>query len=96
MADEIFSSGLAALTRRRFVCIGAAAGTATFAWEPACAILLRHPVERSMVRIALPDFFAGTPAEAKPARLVSEVIAANLQRSGRFVLRVGLALTGRR
>ena len=86
MADDIFLSGLGALTRRRFVCIGTATGMAMFAWEPACAILFRHPVERSMVRIALPDFLASTPADAEPARLISEVIAANLERSGRFVL----------
>lgn len=80
-----FFSGLRALTRRHFLCIGVAAGTAAFAWEPACALLLRHPVERSAVRIALPGFFAA-PADAEPARLIREVVAANLQRNGRFVL----------
>jgi TolB protein len=73
-------------SRRRFVCIGAAAGMATFAWGRAYAILLRHPVERSNVRIALPDFLAGTPADGEPARLIAEAIAANLERGRRFVL----------
>lgn len=86
MTDEISSCRLGALTRRRFVCIcAAAAGMAAFAWEPAYAILFRHPVERSNVRIALPRFLAA-PADAEPARLITEVIAANLERDGRFVL----------
>jgi TolB protein len=85
MADEIFLPGFGALTRRRFVWIGAAAGMMTFAWEPACAILVRHPVERSAVRIALPVFLTA-PTEAEVARLMKEVIAANIARNGRFVL----------
>lgn len=85
MADEIFSCRLGALTRRHFVCAGAAAAMATFAWKPACATLVRHPVERTAVRIALPDFLAAS-ADTGPARLITEVIAANLARNGRFVL----------
>jgi hypothetical protein len=46
MADETFLSGLGPLMRRRFVCIGAAAAMATFAWQPACAVLFHHPVDR--------------------------------------------------
>jgi len=86
MADGNFWSGLGTVTRRRFVSIGAATGMATCAWESACAVVFRHPVERSAVRIALPGFLAATPADAEPARLMREVIAANLARNGRFVL----------
>jgi TolB protein len=82
MASEILSSRLGVLTRRRLVCIGAAAGMATFARQPACAI----QGERSAVPIALPDFLAGTPADAGPARVISAIIGINLARSGRFVL----------
>jgi TolB protein len=86
MAEETPSSGRGALARRRFVCIGAAAGMATFACEPAYAILFRHPVERSNVRIALPYFIADAPAVAELARLIPEIIGTNLERTGRFVL----------
>ena len=38
------------------------------------------------MRIAVPDFLAGSPADADPARLITTIIAANLARNGRFVL----------
>jgi len=70
---------------RRIVCIGAAVGMSTFAGEPACAVYLSHPVLRQPVLIALPDFLAGSPADAEPARAISQVVTINLERSGRFV-----------
>jgi TolB protein len=81
---RISLSRLGTLTRRRAVCIGAAAGLATFAEAPARAYFLQHPVLEIFQPgpIALPDFLAGSPADAEPARAISQIIATDLKRSG--------------
>jgi TolB protein len=78
--------GLGTLTRRRAVCITAAAGMRAFAARPACAGVVIDPVVRFVqpVRIALPDFLADGPADAEPARAISQIIAANLNYIGQF------------
>jgi TolB protein len=58
---------------------------AVFAKSPACAEPIpQHPVIENFQpgRIALPDFLAGSPADAEPARAISQIIAADLKRSG--------------
>ena len=87
MFEKHVASRLGTLTRRRAVCIGAAAGVAVFAKAPACAEpILQHPVIESFQpgRIALPDFRAGSPADAEPARAISQIITTDLKRSGVF------------
>jgi Tol biopolymer transport system component len=66
-----------------------ASGTQAFAATPTSAAPLPiEPVLRyaQPARIALPDFLAGSRAEADPAQAVSQIITANLKRSEQFVL----------
>jgi TolB protein len=74
------------LTRRRAVCIGAAAGMAVFAGvEPSRARFFIPDLTLTNIQpipIALPDFLAGRDVEL--ARSISQIITANLKRGGRF------------
>ncbi len=79
----------ALLTRRRDVLLGAAAGIGAFAAfgvAPARAVL-RFDLNQGNVQpmpIALPDFLAGSPPDGQSARGISQIITANLRRSGLF------------
>src|SRR5579871_3237617 len=77
------------LTRRRALILGAAAGMGAAAslGGIARAAPLVVDVDRGNVRpipIALPDFVAGSPPDGEPARGISQIITANLRRSGLF------------
>jgi len=69
--------GLSGLTRRGAVCIGAVAGITAL---PALHLRAMEPIP-----IALPNFLAGNPAVAELASSITEIITANLKRSGLFV-----------
>ena len=88
MIRRISLLGLGVLTRRRaMMCITAAAGMQGFAARPACArLLLIQSVLRFVqpLQIALPEFLASSPADADPARTISQIITANLKRSEQF------------
>jgi TolB protein len=81
--------GNALLMRRRDVLVGAAAGigaVAAFGVAPARAVL-RFDLNQGNVQpmpIALPDFLVGSPADGQSARGISQIITANLRRSGLF------------
>jgi TolB protein len=71
---------------RRHLLAGVSAGAALAAASPAAAVL-RLDVTQGNVQpmpIALPDFLSGAPAEANLSRDITNIIAANLQRSGLF------------
>src|SRR5256714_4508348 len=74
-------------TRRRLLALAAAApASAAFAW-PAVA-QTRLDVTQGNVAplpIAVPDFVGGTPGDTDVARGITQVITANLRRSGLFV-----------
>lgn len=80
---------LAAITRRDAVLLGAAAGigaATTLGVDPARAVL-RFDLNQGNVQpmpIALPDFLAGSPPDGESARGISQIITANLRRSGLF------------
>jgi TolB protein len=76
-------------SRRRLLMLGAgvAAGALAGTAPRAAAAPLRLDVTQGTVQpmpIALPDFAGGSAAEAEPARNVTQVITANLKRSGLF------------
>jgi TolB protein len=77
------------LTRRRDVLLGAAAtigAVAAFGVAPARAVL-RFDLNQGNVQpmpIALPDFLAGSPSDGQSARGISQIMTANLRRSGLF------------
>jgi TolB protein len=81
MLDRRFCS----LTRRH-VLAGASAGAVLAATRPAAAVLRLDVTQGNVqpIPIALPDFLPGAPAESDIARDVTNIIAANLQRSGLF------------
>src|SRR6266516_322658 len=73
------------LTRRRL--LAAAAGTAAAGMiGPAGAVLRLEVTEGNVqpVPIAIPDFLGGSPADSELARNISQVITADLRRSGLF------------
>jgi TolB protein len=77
------------LTRRRALMLGAAAGmglAASLGARPARAQLKLDLKEGNVrpIPIALPDFLAGSPPDGEPARGISQIINANLRRSGLF------------
>jgi TolB protein len=80
-------SSNAPLTRRRALLLGAAVGVgAGLGVEPATAVL-RFDLNQGNVQplpIALPDFLAGGQSDGQSARAVSQIISANLKRSGLF------------
>jgi len=73
-------------TRRRVLALGAAtSASAALAWPAAAQ--LRLDVTQGNVQpipMALPDFIGGTPGDAEVARGITQVITANLKRSGLF------------
>src|SRR5215813_11631360 len=74
------------LLNRRALLVGAAATTLAGGARPAGAAL-RLDVTQGNVQpmpIALPDFVGGTPGDMEGGRGVTEVITANLRRSGLF------------
>ena len=85
-ADEAQASGL---TRRSLLVTAAAVGAGAFVGLPARSALaaLRIDITQGNVQpipIALPDFLGGGPSDAEVARNVTQVITANLKRSGLF------------
>jgi TolB protein len=73
-------------TRRRLLALSAATSASLLAW-PAAAQTQLPPVTQGNVAplpIAIPDFVGGTPGDAEVARGISQVITANLRRSGLF------------
>ncbi len=75
------------ISRRGILIIGGvAAAWAGFRMSPARAVV-RLDITQGNVQplpIALPDFIAGTPGDGENARNVSQIINANLRRSGLF------------
>ncbi len=74
------------LTRRRVLMLAGAAGMGAVV-GPAHAAPLSLDLTQGNVRpipIALPDFLAGSPPDGEPARGISQIITANLRRSGLF------------
>jgi TolB protein len=74
------------LTRRHLLA-GTGAGLALAAASGPASAVLRLDITQGNVQpmpIALPDFVPGAPAESQVARDVTNIIAANLQRSGLF------------
>jgi len=77
------------LTRREAMLLGAAAGVGALAvtgGRPALAALTLD-LNRGNIQplpIALPDFLAGSPPDGESARGISQIITANLKRSGLF------------
>ena len=65
---------------------GAAAALAGLRVSPARAVLRLDVTQGNVqpVPIAVPDFLPATPGDAEPARLVTQIITANLARSGLF------------
>jgi TolB protein len=89
MSDERLISPRQGLTRRRLVTTAAAlAGGALAGFAPRSAsAALRLDVTQGNVQpipIALPDFSAGTPSDGEMARGMTQVITADLRRSGLF------------
>jgi len=92
--DERFYPGIdrfgrpdGALTRRHALALGAASAACVgFAGGPAGAVL-RFDLNQGNLQplpIALPEFLAGAPPDADAARGISQIITANLKRSGLF------------
>jgi TolB protein len=77
----------AQLTRRRAVLLGAAAGAVSeFGVGPTQAVLSVELNKGNVqpMPIALPDFLADSPSVGESARGISQIITANLRRSGLF------------
>jgi TolB protein len=66
--------------------LGAAASASALAAHPALAQLKLDITQGNVqpIPIAIPDFAAGTPGDSEPARGMTQVITANLKRSGLF------------
>jgi TolB protein len=76
------------LTRRRCLVLGAAVGVGAVAGKsgPAQAVL-RIDINQGNfqpIPVALPEFLSGSPSDGESARGISQIIAANLKRSGLF------------
>ena len=82
---RMISPGTHLLTRRRLLA-GAAGIAAAGMIRPAGAVLRLEVTEGNVqpVPIALPDFLGGSPADSELARSISQVITADLRRSGLF------------
>jgi len=75
------------LTRRRALTLGAAFGAAASLRANPAGAVLRFDLNQGNIQpipIALPDFLAGSPADAEQARSISQIINANLRHSGLF------------
>jgi TolB protein len=75
------------LLSRRAVIVGAAAGAAVGLQPRPASAAVRIDVTQGNfqpIPIAIPDFVGGTPNDADVARNVTQVISANLKRSGLF------------
>ena len=75
------------VTRRQALRIGAAAGIGAVAGIGPAQAVLRFDLNQGNVQpmpIALPDFLAGSPSDGESARGISQIITANLKRSGLF------------
>ncbi|MEI8150693.1 MAG: Tol-Pal system beta propeller repeat protein TolB [Hyphomicrobiales bacterium] len=75
------------LLSRREVIVGAAAGAAVGLQASPASAAVRIDVTQGNfqpIPIAIPDFVGGTPNDADVARNVTQVISANLKRSGLF------------
>ncbi len=75
-----------AISRRRILVTGGAAALTSLRVSPTRAVLRLDVTQGNVqpVPIAVPDFVSGTPGDAEPARLVTQIITANLARSGLF------------
>ena len=82
---RIISPRTRLLTRRRLLA-GAAGIAAAGLMQPAGAVLRLEVTEGNVqpVPIAIPDFLGGSPADSELARSISQVITADLRRSGLF------------
>ena len=82
---RMISPGTHLLTRRRLLA-GAAGIAAAGMIRPAGAVLRLEVTEGNVqpVPIAIPDFLGGSPADSELARSISQVITADLRRSGLF------------
>ena len=82
---RIICSRTRLLTRRRLLA-GAAGIAAAGLMQPAGAVLRLEVTEGNVqpVPIAIPDFLGGSPADSELARSISQVITADLRRSGLF------------
>jgi hypothetical protein len=82
---HIISPCMPLLTRRRLLA-GAAGIAAAGMMQPAGAVLRLEVTEGNVqpVPIAIPDFLGGSPADSELARSISQVITADLRRSGLF------------
>ena len=76
-----------AISRRGILITGGSAAALTgLRVSPARAVLRLDVTQGNVqpVPIAVPDFLPATPGDAEPARLVTQIITANLARSGLF------------
>jgi TolB protein len=76
-----------AISRRGILITGGAAAALTGLRVSSARAVLRLDVTQGNVQpvpIAVPDFLPATPGDAEPARLVTQIITANLARSGLF------------
>jgi TolB protein len=74
------------LTRRHALALGAAGAACAGLGGPARAVL-RFDLNQGNIQplpIALPEFLAGGPGDAEAAHIISQIITANLKRSGLF------------
>jgi TolB protein len=74
-------------TRRRLLALGAGAGVLGLGWPRSAPAAVKVEITSGDVApmpIALPDFVGGTPADVEVARNITQVITADLKRSGLF------------
>jgi len=87
MCDKDTSHSRTLITRRRLFALGAGAGALGLGWPRSAPAAVRVEITSGDVQpmpIALPDFIGGTPGDTEAARGVTQIIAADLKRSGLF------------
>jgi TolB protein len=87
MIDSIPPGSAPLVTRRHLLALGAAAGALGLGWPRSAPAAVKVEITSGDVApmpIALPDFVGGTPADVEVARNITQVIAADLKRSGLF------------
>ena len=89
MIDSVSHLPRPGLSRRRLIALGSAAsaGVMIGPWLRPAAAALRLDVTQGNVQplpVALPDFVGGSPADGEVARNITQVMTANLKRSGLF------------